>query len=95
MPTLRRFTRRRPYHLDLHPSPYCENCDMSYEAGGVTNCAGYAWVTTSGPDNPLQKYMHMAGTSLLIVLSYFILVPLKHSASRAEKGNIVRPWHVP
>lgn len=52
----------RRYFEDLHPSPYCENCDMSYESGGVTNCAGYAWITTSGPNNPLQKYVHMAGT---------------------------------
>jgi glucose-6-phosphate dehydrogenase assembly protein OpcA len=51
------YTGAQCHVKDLHPTPSCRDCDQNYEAGGLTDCAGYAWVTTNGPG---QKYMHMA-----------------------------------
>lgn len=49
---------------DLHPTSNCQDCELSYETGGQTLCAGYAWVNTNHGPGP--KYMHMASIVALV-----------------------------
>ena len=67
---------------DLHPTPNCRDCDAGYEQGGITDCAGYAWVTTSGPG---QKYMHMA--SIVALLDGTLIVAWQQATEREGDGD--------